>query len=281
MRWHAELSARKHADLQKLVNTLQKTGHKDCVLHMKPAEENEMTIALQSEPGRPGGSAEVWCALAVDQWFDRYEISSMSDDHIYLELTVDNLAQAMKAADKADHISLKLAKKPMPCISVELKSMMTVIDHTVPVDVWTRARMQNEPLTQPVVDAPDLLVWLPQLQKLYQLCERLAKIDTTVYISADVATSELSFRVETDTTAFTAKYKVKCKTNEQDAEPASQPERQEVGVDIKMLAKILNCYQVNCKHAVMGIMDEVILMQITGGSRDELKVTYYVPTLVV
>ena len=97
-----------------------------------------------------------------------------------------------------------------------------------------------------------------------------------MYISADWASSELSFRVETDVTSFTAKYKVK--TN---ADPGTDSDGLEVGVDIKMLAKILNCYQVNCKHAVMGIMDEVILMQITGGTRDELQVTYYVPTLVV
>ena len=44
--------------------------------------------------------------------------------------------------------------------------------------------------------------------------------------------------------------------------------------------KILNCYQVNCKHAVMGIMDEVILMQITAGQKEDLKVTYYIPTLI-
>jgi HUS1 checkpoint protein len=277
MRWHAELAGRKHGDLHRLVNTLQKTGHKDCVLHMKPAEENQLTIALRSEPGRPGGgAAEVWCTLAVDQWFDRYEISSMSEDNIFLELTVENLAQAMKAADKADNISLKLAKKPMPCISVELKFMMTKIDHTVPVDVWTRSKIQTDPLLEPVVTPPDQLVWLPQLQKLYHLCERLSKIDSTVYISCDWASSELSFRVETDVTAFTAKYKVK--TN---AEPGAEADGLEVAVDIKMLAKILNCYQVNCKHAVMGIMDEVILMQITAGGRDELQVTYYVPTLVV
>ena len=216
--------------------------------------------------------------LTVDQWFDRYEISSMSEDNIYLELTVENLAQAMKAAEKADHISLKLAKKPMPCISVELQFMMTMIEHTVPVDVWTRSKIHSDPLLEPVVTPPEQLVWLPQLQKLYQLCERLSKIDSTVYICADWERNELSFRVETDITSFTAKYKVK--TN---AEPGRERETDglEVGVDIKMLAKILHCYQVNCKHAVMGIMDEVILMQITAGSRDELQVTYYIPTLVV
>ncbi len=57
-------------------------------------------------------------------------------------------------------------------------------------------------------------------------------------------------------------------------------EQSEVSVDIRMLAKILNCYQVNCKHAVMGIMDEGILMQITAGHKEDLKVTYYIPTLI-
>ena len=276
MRWHAQLSARKHADLQRLVSMLQKTGHKDLVLHLKPEEDNELTIALRSEPGRPGGSAEVWCNLVVNQWFDEWDISSMSDDHIYVDLTVENLAQSLKAADKADTISLKLAKKPMPCILIEIKTMMTMIEHTVPVDVRTRVQMQNDPLVEPMVEAPEILVWLPQLQKLCTLCERLSKIDNTVYIAADWATSVLSFRVETDTTSFTAKYKVK--TN---APPDTETEENEVGVEIKMLAKILSCYQVNAKHAVMGIMNEVILMQITGGARDELQITFYVPTLVV
>jgi len=280
MRWHAVLAQRKAMDFQRLITTLQKTGHKDCVLHMHPDDENQLTIALKAEPSRPACSAEVWCALQTDQWFDEYECKSMSGDHIHVDLTIESLAQCMKAADKADSVAMKLARKPMPCISIEIKALSVIVEHTVPVDVWTRTRVENDPLAEPMVDSPDRLVWLPQLKKLYELCDRLAKIDQTVHIGADWATSELSFRVETDTTSFTAKYKVKTNAaGDEDAE-VNDDEQSEVSVDIRMLAKILNCYQVNCKHAVMGIMDEVILMQITAGQKEDLKVTYYIPTLI-
>jgi hypothetical protein len=276
MRFRATISQRKHGELQRLIQSLERTGHKECVLRLGAESENRATIALRADPSRPASSSEVWCHMQVDQWFDEYSISSLNDNQIILDLTLENLAAAFRAADKADKIAMRLAKNPVPCLDLEIRATAYNLNHIVPVDVWSAARSQATPLDEPAVEVPENLVWLPQLQKLCGLVDKMQKIDGTIYICADCGNNTLRFRVATDTTQFCAEFKVRMKTGEpcDEGDEEEDEEPLEVAVDIKVLARILHCYQVGSKHAVMGLLPTVVLMQITAGAADELQVSY-------
>jgi hypothetical protein len=275
------LAQRKFGDFQKLISTLDKVGHKELVLKLHSEEDNKVTIALRADPSRPGCSSEVWAHMQADQWFDEYSISSLNNNQIFLDLTLENLVQALRGSDKADKIAMRLAKNPIPCLNLEIRTVSTTISHTVPVDVWTQSRCTGTPLIEPAVDTPSTLVWLPQLQKLCSLLDKMKNIDNHLYLCADYEASTLRFRVATDTANFSAEFKVRMKAaTAGDDDDAEVDEPLEVGVDIKMLARIMQCYQVGSKHAVLGLLDTVLLMQITAGGAGELQLIYYVPTLI-
>ena len=282
MRFRATMSQRKHGDFQRLIQSLERANHKDCVLHLLPEEDNKITIALRADPSRSGCDCEIWCHLQADQWFDDYSIRSLNGNQILLDLTLENLASAFRAAEKADRIMMKLAKNPVPCIDIEINATTYNLNHIVPVDVWTAARASSTPLVEPSVDTPEQLVWLPSLQRLCGLVEKLQKIDTTLYICADFEASTLKFRVAADTSTFETVFKVRMKQTgvpNEDGQDAEGP--LEVAVDARMLSRFLHCYQVGSKHAVMGLLPTVILMQVTAGAADEMQLIYYLPTLIV
>ena len=281
MRFRSTFSKHKFVDLQRLVSALDRVGNNDCVMHLFPEEDNKVSIAVKSDPARPG--SEVWSHLQADQWFEEYSISSRNGDHILLDLSLENLSSALRCADKAERISMRLAKNPVPCLNLEIKNINTSICHAVPVDVWNsnRAKAVGD-FREPDVDPPSTLIWLPQLSQLCGLVEKMKQIDGTLFISAKPnsgpgsGSDRLQFRVETDQTSFETEFKVRMKSSGaiNDAMVSADDEPLEVAVDIKLLAKALHCYNVGAKHAVMGILPTVVLMQVTAGQSDELQLVY-------
>eukprot|EP01050_Picozoa_sp_SAG11_P029050 SAG11_NODE_8019_length_1069_cov_1.057732_1_plen_103_part_01 len=103
-----------------------------------------MTFIMQANPTRKDEAAEHWSQLSAvsgalvsfavslqglrtkmcltprqGHWFDEYTINSQASNHIYLDLSLANLSLAIKSADRADRIEIKLARNPVPCLAFE------------------------------------------------------------------------------------------------------------------------------------------------------------------
>eukprot|EP01052_Picozoa_sp_SAG31_P020260 SAG31_NODE_1515_length_8037_cov_2.470773_3_plen_117_part_00 len=82
-------------------------------------------------------------ATVQGHWFDEYTINSQAEDNIFLEMKLENLAMAIKSADRADRIEMKLARKPTPCLLFEIRTMSTTIAQCLPVTVLTKRQVRS------------------------------------------------------------------------------------------------------------------------------------------
>ena len=125
---------------------------------------------------------------------------------------------------------------------------------------------------------------MPQLPDLSSLVEKLKLVDNAVIISTTSA-GDLLFKVETSIVQFETKFS-KLKVINSLSQGSTQDSNEDtqssvdVAVDLKMLSRILQCHQVGAKHAVCGILPTVMILQIVAGDAEELKMTYYIPTLI-
>ena len=75
--------------------------------------------------------------LFQGHFFDEYAMEGVSEEanEIYLELAPENLVKALKTAQSAKWIKIKLAKKHTPCLTVEV-DLVSGIDDEVKLDVY-------------------------------------------------------------------------------------------------------------------------------------------------
>ncbi|PRD20578.1 UNVERIFIED_CONTAM: Checkpoint protein HUS1 [Trichonephila clavipes] len=91
------------------------------------------------------GGSSLWCEIPQDHYFCEFNMEGLSKENneIYLEFQIDNLITAFKSAQAAKSIKLKLTKKHVPCLTLEvelpsLHSNSRFVVHDVPVLVIPR-----------------------------------------------------------------------------------------------------------------------------------------------
>ncbi|TSK20260.1 Checkpoint protein HUS1 [Bagarius yarrelli] len=91
------------------------------------------------------GGVSMWCELLQVNFFDEYQLEGVSEDanEICLEINPENLSRALKTAQNAKSVKIKLTKKHCPCLTLaaelpSLSSISRIVTHDIPVDVIPR-----------------------------------------------------------------------------------------------------------------------------------------------
>uniref|UniRef100_A0A2K6LVI9 HUS1 checkpoint clamp component n=1 Tax=Rhinopithecus bieti TaxID=61621 RepID=A0A2K6LVI9_RHIBE len=129
---------------------------KTCTLRISPDKLNFILCDKLAN-----GGVSMWCELEQENFFNEFQMEGVSaeNNEIYLELTSENLSRALKTAQNARALKIKLTNKHFPCltVSVELLSMSSssrIVTHDIPIKVIPRKLWKD--LQEPVVPDPDV-----------------------------------------------------------------------------------------------------------------------------
>ncbi|XP_052253288.1 checkpoint protein HUS1-like isoform X2 [Dreissena polymorpha] len=180
----------------RVVTTISKLI-KTCVLRITPTA----LYLILSEKVVNGG-VQIWCELPQGHFFDEYAMEGVSaeENEIYLELAPENLVKALKTAQTAKWVKVKLTKKHAPCITIEvdlptLGAHSRVVVHDIPVSVVPR-RLWTE-YQEPEVPNFDVSIVMPQIKVLKNVIEKMKNLSNTLLLSANHQ-GEFKVSVETD-----------------------------------------------------------------------------------
>ncbi|CAH1241596.1 HUS1 [Branchiostoma lanceolatum] len=177
-----------------VVSTISKLC-KTCTFGLTPGK----IYFILSEQVANGG-VSMWCELPQANFFDQFQMEGVSaeDNEIYLELVPDNMSRALKSAQAAKLVKIKLTKKHAACLTfdIELPSLTNqsrTVVHDVPVNVIAR-RLWGE-YQEPAMPQFDVSVYLPALktiktvvEKMKNLSNFLVRFPKVVVVAANVAT---------------------------------------------------------------------------------------------
>jgi len=199
MRFRAEISSL--ATFTRVCQSIDKLS-KRCVL--KLARERIHFICA----GEDTSGVQVWAQFEADTLFKTSRVESNSGNEIYLELLTDSLQKALKSADGATEVILRLTKKgKFPVLSVSIRNASgsgRQLDVVQDVSVKVLPNLNN--IKEPMCPDPDLHIVLPPLTALTTVLARLSKISTTVTLSAN-RSGVLRMGVESDQAKVTVEWR--------------------------------------------------------------------------
>ncbi|KAI5477604.1 HUS1 checkpoint protein [Pseudohyphozyma bogoriensis] len=216
---------------------------------------------------------QVWSQIQVSAIFDQstFRLESNSNNEIYLEVSLDALARALKSSTGATEVTIKLAKKggtgpagnqgknARPVLSLAIQSAsrhgrMVTITHDVGVRV--KKHSEVDAMKEPLCPAPDLFpvgiafqvnILLPPLSSLRTVSERLKTISSSITISANWR-GEFRLRAESDDANVQTEWRgLKHPTPPEDEasqDPPSPSAFHSVTVDARSLLKFLGAYTI-------------------------------------
>ena len=185
MRFKARLRVERASEWQRLLGVLARLDH-TAVLHLTPPEEDRVEwivlsrAAVMDLSGSRGGGA--WVAMERDAWFGGYRIESRSGHHIALEMDLGNVLRALHSVVGAHEAQVRLAKKGVPVLTVEIRTADHGHDHDggaptwdvvqhVPVSVMDAGRLQE--LREPETEAGVYGVVMPLPARLSAAVDRM------------------------------------------------------------------------------------------------------------
>ncbi|XP_009977005.1 PREDICTED: checkpoint protein HUS1-like, partial [Tauraco erythrolophus] len=123
--------------------------------------------------------------LSRGNFFDEFQMEGVAAEHneIYLELVPENLSRALKTAQSAKAVKIKLTNKHCPClrVAVELPSLSSsnrIVTHDIPVGVIPR-RLWND-FREPSVPDFDVSIYLPVLKTMKSVVERMKNLSNSI-----------------------------------------------------------------------------------------------------
>ncbi|XP_077667087.1 checkpoint protein HUS1 isoform X2 [Eretmochelys imbricata] len=241
----------------RVINTIAKLA-KTCTLRLTV---DKLYFILTDKVAN--GGVSMWCELSQGNFFDEFQMEGVAAEHneIYLELTPENLSRALKTAQNAKTVKIKLTNKHCPCltVAVELPSLSTssrIVTHDIPVGVIPR-RLWND-FREPSV--PDFDVLEANLN------------------------GEMNLKIETDLVSVTTHFKGLgnppwvsengSQSSTQDRDPESMAEAR---IDIRKLLQLLAGQQVNPTKALCNIVSKRIVHFIL--LHEEVSLQYFIPAL--
>ena len=156
--------------LTRVVTSLSK-AKKDCVIKLSLTK----VCFIGVESGVLGGIS-LWSEIQQNKYFDDYHIEGRDErNEIYLECNLEQLSRALKSAQNAQLLKIKLARKEGAILSIEviqptLSSTQRQLVHEVPV-VLVPPRLWGD-YQEPVMPDINVSIYLPLLKsiKTYQPC---------------------------------------------------------------------------------------------------------------
>ncbi|XP_029445691.1 checkpoint protein HUS1 isoform X2 [Rhinatrema bivittatum] len=258
----------------RIVNTITKLT-KACTLRLT---DDKLYFILSDKVAN--GGVSMWCELQ--------QMEGVSTEHndIYLEVTPENLSRALKTAQNAKAVKIKLTKKHCPCLTVavelpSLSSSSRIVTHDIPVGVIPRKLWSD--FREPGVPDFDVSIYLPVLKTMKSVVERMKNISNYVIIEAN-RNGEMNLKIETDLVSVTTHFKdlgnppwVSDDASQgsfQDRDPEAMAEAR---VDIRKLLQFLAGQQVNPTKAICNIVNNKIVHFIL--LHEDVSLQYFIPAL--
>lgn len=230
----------------------------------------------------------MWCELSQGNFFDEFQMEGVAAElnEIYLEFVPENLWRALKTAQSAKAVKIKLTNKHCPClrVAVELPSLSSssrIVTHVIPVAVIPR-RMWND-FREPSMPDFDVSIYLPVLKTMKSVVERMKNLSNFIVIEANLS-GEMNLKIETDLVSVTTHFKDLgnplwasedgCQSSAQGRDLESMAE---ACIDIKKLQQLLAGQQVNPAKALCNIVHKRIVHFIL--LHEEVSLQYFIPAI--
>ncbi|KAM4606681.1 checkpoint protein HUS1 [Polymixia lowei] len=267
----------------RVVTTISKVT-KTCVLRLTP---DQLFFVLSGKVAN--GGVSMWCELSQANFFDEYQLDGVSAEanEICLEVTPENLSRALKTAQNAKAIKVKLTKKHCPCLTIAaelptLSSTSRVVTHDIPVDVIPR-RLWHD-FKEPSMPDFDVSIYLPPLKTLKNVVDRMKNLSNFLVMEANMS-GEMNLKIETDLVSVTTHFKDL--GNPVWGDDGSQGGGQAQGhdpevtaharVDIRKLQQFLVGQQVNPSQAMCNIVDSRMIHLIL--LYEDVSLQYFIPAV--
>ncbi|XP_031439684.1 checkpoint protein HUS1 isoform X2 [Clupea harengus] len=220
-------------------------------------------------------------------FFDEYQIEGVSPDanEICLEVAPENLSRALKTAQNAKSVKIKLTKKHCPCLTLaaelpSLSSVSRVVTHDIPVDVIPR-RLWHD-YKEPSMPDFDVSIYLPPLKTMKNVVDRMKNLSNFLVIEANLS-GEMNLKIETDLVSVTTHFKDlgnppwgddASQSRSQSRDPAAMAHAR---LDIKKLLQFLMGQQVNPSKAMCNIVHKRIVHLIF--LHEDVSLQYFIPAV--
>uniref|UniRef100_A0A8C5L8T7 Checkpoint protein n=1 Tax=Jaculus jaculus TaxID=51337 RepID=A0A8C5L8T7_JACJA len=253
---------------------------KTCTLRFTP---DKLNFILSDKLA--SGGVSLWCELEQEDFFSEFQMEGVSAEHneIYLELTSENLARALKTAQNARALKIKLTNKHFPCLTVSVELQLTVsnssriVTHDIPIKVIPRRLWKD--LQEPSLPDADVSIYLPVLKTMKSVVEKMKNISNHLVIEANL-NGELNLKIETELVCVTTHFKdlgnppLASANTCQDSRPE---EMAKVHIDIRKLLQFLAGQQVNPTKALCNIVNNRILHFDL--LHEDVSLQYFIPAL--
>ncbi|XP_074686518.1 checkpoint protein HUS1 isoform X3 [Strix aluco] len=230
----------------RVINTIAKLA-KTCTLRLTVSK---LYFILSDKVAN--GGVSMWCELCQGNFFDEFQMEGVAAEHneIYLELVPENLARALKTAQSAKAVKIKLTNKHCPCLRVAVELVS---------------------------------IYLPVLKTMKSVVERMKNLSNSIVIEANL-NGEMNLKIETDLVSVTTHFKDLgnppwtsedgCQSSAQDRDLESMAEAR---IDIKKLQQLLAGQQVNPTKALCNIVSKRIVHFIL--LHEDVSLQYFIPAL--
>ncbi|XP_063306694.1 checkpoint protein HUS1 isoform X2 [Pelobates fuscus] len=223
------------------------------------------------------GGVSMWCELNQDNFFDEYQLEGVSaeQNEIFLELIPENVSRALKMAQNAKSVKMKLKNKHCPCltVAVELPSMSStnrIVTHDLPVSVIPR-RLWND-FSEPSIPNFDVSIYLPTLKIMKNVVERMKNLSNFMVIEAN-RIGEFNLKIETDLVSVSTHFKdLRNPPWERDS-----VHMVEARVDIRKLLQFLAGQQVNPTKAICNIVHKRMIHFLL--LHEDVSLQYFIPAM--
>lgn len=268
-----EISSIQH--FTRILNTLAKMS-KTAVLRIIPTH----LYLIFNERLTAGGSG-LWCEIPQDHYFCEFNMEGLSEEYneIYLEFQVDNLVTAFRSAQAAKSVKLKLTKKHVPCLTLEvelpsLHSNSRFVVHDVPVLVVPRRLWEQ--FQEPAMIQFDVSLYMPSLKVIRNVVERMKNIGPlmTMFASSD---GEIDLRCETDTVTITTHFKDLNMTSVASSCTGTK-QSAECKIDIRKFNQFLLGQQINPAKVVCNILHHQMVQFFL--LHDDVSIQFFLPCVV-
>ncbi|XP_040820824.1 checkpoint protein HUS1 isoform X4 [Ochotona curzoniae] len=249
---------------------------KACTLRVSPDKLNFIVSDKLA-----GGGVSLWCELEQENFFSEFQMEgpSAENNEIYLELVTENLARALRTAQNARALKIKLTHKRFPglTVSVELQlsasSSSRIVTHDIPIKVIPRRLWKD--LQEPSVPDSDVSIYLPVLKTMRSVVEKMRNISNHLVIEANLS-GELNLKIETEVVCVTTHFK-DLGNPPGASQDRSLEEMAEVHIDIKKLLQLLAGQQVNPTKALCNIVNNrIVHFDLL---YEDVSLQYFIPAL--
>lgn len=234
------------------------------------------------------GGVSMWCELNQSFFFDEYQMEGVSPEQneIYLEVIPENISRALKSAQNAKTVKIKLRNKHCPCltVAVELQSMSSlnrIVTHDVPVSLIPRRLWID--FSEPSIPDFDVSIYLPTLKIIKNVVERMKNLSNFIVIEAN-RNGQINLKIETDVVCVSTHFRdlgnppwTSDEVGKKSDAVTIQNKMSEARVDIRKLLHFLAGQQVNPTKAICNIVHKRMVHFLL--IHEDVSLQYFIPAL--